>query len=159
MPTQASSQFRLAIGLPFGHASLATLARSLQTARLLMRFDGFIARLLWRVLALVLVALGLIGVVLPGLPTVPFLLAAAWAGGRGWPALERWLLEHPRYGENIRQWRQGGAVPRRAKWVASLMMIFSSAVLLVTTVPIVVKVGAPLLMVLMAIWLWKRPEP
>ena len=41
--------------------------------------------LLWRVLALVCVALALVGVVLPGLPTVPFLLVAAWAGSRGWP--------------------------------------------------------------------------
>lgn len=123
------------------------------------RLEGPIARLFWRVLALVLVALGLLGVFLPVLPTVPFLLAAAWAGGRGWPALEHWLLEHPRYGESIRRWRQGGAVSRRAKWAASWMMIFSAALLLVTNAPIVVKVAAPLLMAVIAIWLWKRPEP
>ncbi|CAN7738970.1 MULTISPECIES: YbaN family protein [unclassified Variovorax] len=121
--------------------------------------EGAIARLLWRVLALVLVALGLLGVFLPVLPTVPFLLAAAWAGGRGWPALEHWLLDHPRYGESIRRWRQEGAVSRRAKWAASWMMFFSTAVLLVTNAPIVVKVAAPLLMAVIAIWLWKRPEP
>ncbi|CAN7756157.1 YbaN family protein [Variovorax sp. LjRoot84] len=123
------------------------------------RLEGAIARLLWRVLALVLVALGLLGVFLPVLPTVPFLLAAAWAGGRGWPALEHWLLDHPRYGESIRRWRQEGAVSRRAKWAASWMMFFSTAVLLVTNAPIVVKVAAPLLMAVIAIWLWKRPEP
>ena len=123
-----------------------------------MRLDGLIARLLWRVLAVVLVALGLLGVFLPGLPTVPFLLAAAWAGGRGWPALELWLLDHPRYGLYIRRWRQGGAVPRRAKWAATWMMVLSSAVLLATSVPLVVKVGTPLLMAVVAVWLWRRPE-
>lgn len=124
-----------------------------------MRPGAPLARLLWRVLALVLLALGLLGVLLPGLPTVPFLLAAAWAGGHGWPALELWLVEHPRYGEYIRRWRQGGAVPRRAKWAASWMMIFSSAVLLATNAPIVMKVVVPLLLVMIAIWLWRRPEP
>ena len=123
-----------------------------------MRPKGPVARLLWRLLALVFVALGLIGAFLPVLPTVPFLLAAAWAAGHGWPALERWLLEHPRYGEYIRRWQERGAVPRRAKWAATVMMTFSALVLLATGVPIAVKIGAPLFMAAVAIWLWRRPE-
>ena len=58
---------------------------------------------LWRMLALLTLLLGLIGVFVPGLPTVPFLLVAAWAGGHGWPALERWLLAHPKHGPAIRR--------------------------------------------------------
>ena len=123
-----------------------------------MRLKGPVARLLWRVLALVFVALGLIGAFLPVLPTVPFLLAAAWAAGHGWPALERWLLEHPRYGEYIRRWQERGAVPRRAKWTATVMMTFSALVLLATGAPVAVKIGAPLFMAVVAIWLWRRPE-
>jgi len=123
-----------------------------------MRPKGPVARLLWRVLALVFVALGLIGAFLPVLPTVPFLLAAAWAAGHGWPALERWLLGHPRYGEFIRRWRERGAVPRRAKWAATVMMTFSALLLLATGAPIAVKIGAPLFMAAVAIWLWRRPE-
>ena len=123
-----------------------------------MRPKGPVARLLWRVLALVFVALGLIGAFLPVLPTVPFLLAAAWAARHGWPALERWLLEHPRYGEYIRRWQERGAVPRRAKWTATVMMTFSALVLLATGAPVAVKIGAPLFMAAVAIWLWRRPE-
>jgi len=123
-----------------------------------MRPKGPVARLLWRVLALVFVALGLLGAFLPVLPTVPFLLAAAWAAGHGWPALEHWLLEHPRYGEYIRRWRERGAVPRRAKWAATVMMTFSALVLLATGAPIAAKIGAPLFMAAVAIWLWRRPE-
>ena len=82
--------------------------------------------LLWRSLALGCVVLGLIGVVLPGLPTVPFLLVAAWAGGKGWPALEAWLLNHPRFGPMVRDWRQHRAVPLRAKHLALVMMVIGS---------------------------------
>lgn len=112
----------------------------------------------WRVLALGAVLLGMLGVFLPGLPTVPFLLLAAWAGGKGWPALEAWLLAHPRHGESIRRWRAGGAVPRRAKWWASGMMLASSGVLWLMAMPLWAKVGMPLLMLAVAVWLWRRPE-
>ena len=117
-----------------------------------------VALLLWRSLALGCLLLGLIGVVLPGLPTVPFLLVAAWAGGRGWPALEAWLLDHPRHGLAIRRWRDHGAVPRRAKWAASLMMLASTAVIALSSLPSWAKLGVPLLMLAVALWLWRRPE-
>ena len=61
--------------------------------------------LLWRVLAVTSLVLGLIGVVLPGLPTVPFLPISAWAASRGWPRLERWQLEHARHGPVVARWR------------------------------------------------------
>jgi uncharacterized membrane protein YbaN (DUF454 family) len=117
-----------------------------------------IARMLWRALALLLVALAVVGVFVPGLPTVVFLIAAAWAAGRGWPALERWLLEHPRYGADIRAWRERGAVPRRAKWAASVTMAASTAVLFAVATPRPVRFGVPLLMAGVALWLWRRPE-
>jgi len=114
--------------------------------------------LLWRTLAAVCVALGLLGVVLPGLPTVPFLLVAAWAGGHGWPALEVWLLQHPRYGAGLRQWRERGAVPRRAKWAASAMMLGSAGVMWALGVPRWSLALAILVMASVAAWLWRRPE-
>lgn len=114
---------------------------------------------LWRALALVCVALGLLGVLLPGLPTVPFLLVAAWAGGRGWPALERWLLEHPRYGAGVRQWREKGAVPRRAKWASAVMMGCSALLMWALRVPALPLAVAVLTMAAVSVWLWRRPEP
>jgi uncharacterized protein len=114
--------------------------------------------LAWRALAVCCVALGLLGIVLPGLPTVPFLLVAAWAGGRGWPALEAWLLTHPRHGPPIRRWRERGAVPRRAKWMASAMMLTSTAVLAGSNLPLAAKLAVPALMLVVAVWLWRRPE-
>ncbi|MGB1922749.1 MAG: YbaN family protein, partial [Alcanivorax sp.] len=69
---------------------------------------GTVRVLCWRSLAMLFVLLGMIGVVVPGMPTVVFLLLAAWAGSHGWPQLERWLLQHPRHGGHIRQWREHG---------------------------------------------------
>ncbi|MCC6249012.1 MAG: YbaN family protein [Rubrivivax sp.] len=113
---------------------------------------------LWRTLALAMVVLGFVGIFLPGLPTVPFLLVAAWAGGRGWPQLERWLLNHPEHGPAIQRWRDHRAVPRRAKWMSLLMMIFSTVVIAFTAAPLAVKIGVPSVMSVVAVWLWRRPE-
>ncbi|MCO5108314.1 MAG: YbaN family protein [Burkholderiaceae bacterium] len=113
---------------------------------------------LWRALAIACVALALLGTVLPVLPTVPFLLVAAWAGSRGWPRLEAWLLEHPKHGPAIRRWRDHGAVPRRAKWFATATMLLSAAILALSGAPPWVKVAVPGLMASVAAWLWMRPE-
>jgi uncharacterized membrane protein YbaN (DUF454 family) len=115
-------------------------------------------QLLWRTLALLSVILGLIGVFLPVLPTTPFLLVAAWAAGKGWPQLEAWLLAHPRWGPLIMRWRDHRAVPRAAKWAASLTMVSSVAVLALLKVPLAFTLGASALLLAIAWWLWRRPE-
>jgi len=117
-----------------------------------------VKQLLWRALAVASVLLGLIGVFVPVLPSVPFLLLAAWAAGRGWPALEAWLLNHPRHGEHIRRWRESGAVPRSAKWAASAMMLASAGAIALTPAPLWLKVAVPATMLVVAAWLWRRPE-
>ncbi|MCE2911635.1 MAG: YbaN family protein [Rubrivivax sp.] len=114
--------------------------------------------LLWRLLAATSLLLGLVGVFVPGLPTVPFLLLAAWAGGKGWPALEAWLLAHPRHGPAIRRWRDHRAVPRRAKWLASATMLASAALVGLSSAPAWLKLGMLLLLACVATWLWRRPE-
>lgn len=117
-----------------------------------------LARLLWRTLAGAALVLGAVGVVVPGLPTVPFLLLAAWAGGKGWPALGARLLAHPRHGPVIQRWRDHGAIPRRAKRLASAMMLLSGTVLAFSGAPLPVRVGVPLFMLAVAVWMWQRPE-
>jgi hypothetical protein len=59
--------------------------------------------------------LGGIGIFLPLLPTVPFVILAAFCFARSNPAWERRLLEHPRFGGHIRAWRTRGAISRRGK--------------------------------------------
>lgn len=112
----------------------------------------------WRALAAVTLALGAIGVILPGLPTTPFILVAAWAGAKGWPSLEQRLLDHPRYGSMIRDWRDHRAVPRRAKWLASALMAGSVAVLWVSPAPDLIRWLVPVCLVLVGCWLWTRTE-
>lgn len=113
----------------------------------------------WRSLAIVAFALGIIGAFLPIMPTVPFLIVATWAAGKGWPKFERWLLNHAHFGPPVRRWREHGAVTRRAKWLASIMMATSAVFLqFFTSIMLLVRVSVPLVMLAVGIWLWRRPE-
>ena len=115
--------------------------------------------LFWRCLVVIFVILGFIGALLPGMPTTVFLILAAWAASKGWPQMDAWLLNHPKYGATLRNWREYGTVPRKAKWIASIMMLISGVLMLFTNAPILVKVFTDVTMLIVAIWLWSRPEP
>ncbi|MBU1308974.1 MAG: YbaN family protein [Gammaproteobacteria bacterium] len=114
--------------------------------------------LFWRTLAVVSLLLGLIGIPLPVLPTVPFILLSAWAAGKGWPALEQRLLAHPQLGPPILAWRRYGVVPRRAKYLAGGMMLLSALLLQLSAAPLILKLLLPCTLLLIAVWLWRRPE-
>jgi len=114
--------------------------------------------ILWRLLAALFILLGLLGIVLPILPTVPFLLLATWAASRGWPALERRLLSHMVYGPMIVRWRERRAVPRRAKWFATIGMVVSSTLLWFSPAPTWLQLATPAVMLPIGVWIWLRPD-
>ncbi|MEX2586863.1 MAG: YbaN family protein [Actinomycetota bacterium] len=95
-------------------------------------------RLPWLVLGLVCVALGAIGVVVPGLPTTIFFIAAAACFGRSSDRLERWVLGLPRIGPAVSDYRNGLGMARKAKVLAvSSIVVFSGlAVLVVVEDPV-----------------------
>lgn len=87
----------------------------------------------WRLLGLFFLLVGLLGILVPVMPTVPFLLVALWAFGKGNPAWRARMLAHPVYGPPLRSWQEQGAIPRRAKQAAyaglALSMLVCSLVL------------------------------
>lgn len=115
--------------------------------------------LFWRILVILFIVLGGIGAILPGMPTTVFLILAAWAASRGWPQVDEWLLNHPKYGESLRNWRKNGSVTRKVKWIACLMMLASGILMIFTSAPIWVKIFTDTTMLIVAIWLCLRPEP
>lgn len=113
----------------------------------------------WWLLAYASLGLGLIGVVVPGLPTVPFLLLSAFAAARGSQRLHRRLLTHAQFGPMIRDWQAHGAVSRRAKGWAITMMAVGAALLFLTAPRGWMAALGTAIMAIVGAWLWSRPEP
>lgn len=90
-------------------------------------------RLFWLTVGLVSLGLGIIGTVLPLLPTTPFLLLAAFAFARSSPKLANWLDSHPQFGPLIANWREHGAISRPAKIAAVVVILLTSAISITLT--------------------------
>lgn len=97
--------------------------------------QGGLLPFLWRLLGTTCVGIGAVGVFVPLLPTTPFLLVAAWAFARGSERWRRWLVEHPRLGPSIRAWQRSRAIPRKAKMIAVLSLLFSLVLALWLALP------------------------
>jgi len=81
-----------------------------------------VSRVVWLVAGMVAVALGGIGVVVPGLPTTIFFIVAASCFARSSPRFERWVLDLPKIGPMVRDHRDGLGMARRTKAIALAMM-------------------------------------
>ena len=76
-------------------------------------------RLLWGAIGILAIVLALAGSVLPIVPTVPFLIVAAFAFNRSSPRFHNMLMTHPVFGPQIRDWQEHRAIDPRVK-VANL---------------------------------------
>lgn len=118
-----------------------------------------LARGVFLVLGTGFVVLGFVGAFLPVLPTTPFLILAAACFARSSPRLENWLLQHPRFGPLLRDWRARGAIPRKAKLLALGGMTFGFALFWLGghPGPLLTAIVA-LLMAVGLVYVWSRPS-
>ena len=78
-------------------------------------------------LGFICVLVGIIGIVVPGLPTTVFMIVAAWLFSISNPRFEKWLLGLPKIGPAISNFREGLGMPKKAKLFAlSSIFIFSA---------------------------------
>jgi uncharacterized membrane protein YbaN (DUF454 family) len=114
-------------------------------------------RLVWLLFGGVAFALGVIGAFLPLVPTVPFMLLAAFCFARGHPPFEEWLLNHRLFGPPITAWRARGAIGRRAK-LAAVVGFTGSAILGFVLLPMPWAFAPALVAAAGGSWVWSRPE-
>lgn len=104
-----------------------------EVERLMVSYAAFyglpwMIRYIWLSIGGLFLALAALGAVLPLLPTTPFLLLATFAFARSSPTLHQKLLDHPVFGQAIRDWNEKGAISRKGKFASVLAMALSLGV-------------------------------
>jgi uncharacterized membrane protein YbaN (DUF454 family) len=117
------------------------------------------ARLVALILAYFFLLLAIVGMFMPGLPTVPFLLLTAWFAARGSERLHSWLYAHRHFSKLLIDWEQQGAVTRTSKIIAVLMLITSWVVMYHRLNNVWGLVSIAVIFVAIATYLVSRPEP
>lgn len=79
----------------------------------------------WFLLGLVSLGVGIIGIALPLIPTTGPLLIAAFAFARSSDRMHDWLMNHPRFGRFIRDFREGRGIPIKTKITAVIAMVIA----------------------------------
>ena len=118
-----------------------------------------VLRALWFVCGWASLALGAVGVVLPVLPTTPFVLLAAFCFARSSPRLHSWLAHHKTFGPMIESWARHGAIPRRAKRLALAMMAAAFALSLALGLKPWVLAAQAVALIGAGADVWTRPDP
>jgi uncharacterized membrane protein YbaN (DUF454 family) len=103
--------------------------------------------------------LGAVGVVVPGLPTVPLMLLALWSFSRSSQRFHDWLYHHRIFGPPLQEWRAHRVIPVRAKIVAVLTMTISLAwMTIVAEMPIWLKSAVAAMILGAAVYVVTRPS-
>lgn len=115
-------------------------------------------RVMWFCMGVVALALGVVGVLLPILPTTPFVILAAFAFGRSSPRLAKMLEDSRLFGPIIADWRKNGAIAPRFKALAVVMMLGVFCISLVLSLSIVVLVIQAVCIAGAAMFILSRPD-
>jgi uncharacterized membrane protein YbaN (DUF454 family) len=116
-------------------------------------------KVLWLLAGLASVAIGAIGLVLPLLPTTPFLLVAAFAFARSSTRLNRWLREHRSFGPLIENWHRDGSIDRKVKRTAIIVILITPVITWLFGVPLWLIACQLAVLSAAAIFILTRPLP
>lgn len=115
-------------------------------------------RVFWFIGGCFALLLAIIGIPLPGLPTVPFLLLAAFCFARSSQRVHDWLINHRTFGPPINDWNANGAIRPPAKRLATLAIGVTFGISLFLGIkPWALALQAVVLLGVLA-FIWSRPN-
>lgn len=103
-------------------------------------------------------ATGTIGIIVPILPTTPFILLACFCYERGSPRFHHALLENKYFGPLITEWKKFGSIPVRAKIIAVAMIVCSIGWVVYAAPILMVKIGVGVVGVCVSAYILTRPS-
>ena len=119
----------------------------------------FVIKTIYLLAGIISLLLGLIGAFLPILPTVPFILLAAFCFARAYPPLYHWLRDRSIFAESLQDWERERAISRSSKRKALTMIVLSFALALYFASSMWLKLLLMMIGISVATFIATRPEP
>ncbi|NRA61127.1 MAG: YbaN family protein, partial [Psychrobium sp.] len=107
---------------------------------------------------ILMLACGVIGIILPVMPTTIFFILALTCFTRSSSKMKLWLLNHPKFGSNLVAWKQYQVVPKKAKYLASISMFISWIIVTLTVKSATLILLIGFIMLLVSIYLFSKPS-
>jgi len=114
-------------------------------------------RIVWLIFGISSFLLGLIGAFLPLLPTVPFMILAAFCFSKSSERLHNWLISHKIFGPFIEDWNRNGAINKRAKLISTISIVVVFCISLLFGIKTLILVIQAIILSMVLIFIWSRP--
>ncbi len=114
-------------------------------------------RILWLILGLLSFGIGIIGIFVPLLPTVPLIILAAFCFSKSSDRLHNWLLTHRTFGPFIESWRRDGSISKRAKIYATVSVVAVFGLSLILGLKMLVLMIQFIVLGAVLVFIWSRP--
>ena len=118
-----------------------------------------IKRYLYIGLGFVCVLFGYIGIVIPGIPTTPFLLLSIWFFSRSSKKIENWLINHRLFGQFISDWKNHRGIKIKSKIYAVALILFTFSLSIYFAFPFSIDIILFIFSIMLSIYIITRPVP
>jgi uncharacterized membrane protein YbaN (DUF454 family) len=115
-------------------------------------------KIIWFTLGSISLFLAFLGVLLPLLPTVPFLLVSAFFFAKSSERAHTWLVNHKLFGKMIRDWNERGAIDRKAKYFSTVSMLLVIVVSVLLDIKLIIVWIQVFVLSLALLFIWTRPD-
>ena len=117
-----------------------------------------IKKFLYFTLGCLCIVMAYIGVITPGIPYSPFVVAAAFCFARSSERAHRWIMTHRIFGPFLTNWSTKRVFPQKMKYLMIAMMSLSLVLMTVSGVKPIGIISTGIFMLLVAVWAWRYPS-
>jgi len=121
-----------------------------------------ISRLLWFTAGFIVMTIGLIGIIVPGLPTTPLMILAAACFAKSSQRFYDWIINNKMFGQHVKNYREGNGIPKKSKPIILVTMwtfvLFAVLIAIPDSAPPVSKIATLVLAVIGTIFILRIPN-
>ena len=121
-----------------------------------------ISRIIWFMLGFTVMCIGLVGIVVPGLPTTPLMILAAACFAKSSQKFYDWIINNKMFGHHVKNYREGKGIPKKSKPIILgtmwIFVLFAVLIAIPDSAPAVSKITTLVLAVIGTIFILRIPN-